>query len=104
MKETFCFPCSYVYTRKVRIRSNGTVPPVLVQTEIRTQICPTLFFLGSPDGKESACNARDLGSVSGLGRFPGGGHGNHSSTRAWSIPMDRGAWWAPVHGVAESRT
>ena len=33
-------------------------------------------FLGGSDGKESACNVGDLGSVPGMGRFPGGGHGN----------------------------
>ena len=33
-------------------------------------------FLGGSDGKESACNARDLGSSSGSGRSPGGGNGN----------------------------
>ena len=33
-------------------------------------------FPGSSTGKESACNARDLGSIPGLGRSPGGGHGN----------------------------
>ena len=33
-------------------------------------------FPGGSDGKESACNARDLGSIPGLGRFPGGGNGN----------------------------
>ena len=32
-------------------------------------------FLGGSDGKESACSARDLGLISGSGRFPGGGHG-----------------------------
>ena len=40
---------------------------------------PTPIFLGFPgslDGKESACNAGDLGSIPGLGRSPGGGHGN----------------------------
>ena len=33
-------------------------------------------FHGASDGKESTCNARDLGSILGLGRPPGGGHGN----------------------------
>ena len=33
-------------------------------------------FPGGPDGKESACNVGDLGLIPGLGRFPGGGHGN----------------------------
>ena len=40
---------------------------------------PTLVFvgfLGGLDGKESTCNAGDLGLIPGLGRFPGGGHGN----------------------------
>ena len=35
---------------------------------------------------------------------PGGGHGNHSSILAWRIPMDRGAWWATVHVVAQLDT
>ena len=33
-------------------------------------------FPGGSDSKESACNAEDLGSILGLGRSPGGGHGN----------------------------
>ena len=40
---------------------------------------PTPVFLGFPGGsagKESSCNVGDLGSITGLGRFPGGGHGN----------------------------
>jgi len=39
-------------------------------------IRPFLGFPGGSDGKESACNAGDLGSIPGLGRSPGGGHGN----------------------------
>ena len=41
---------------------------------------------GGSDGKESACSAGDLGSISGLGRSPGEGNGNHSSILAWKIP------------------
>ena len=63
-----------------------------------------LGFPGDSDGKESACNVRDLGSVPGLGRSPGGGMVTHSSIFAWRIPMDRGAWWTAVHGVAKSQT
>ena len=55
-------------------------------------------------GKESACNAGDLGSVPGLGRSPGGGHGNPLQYSCLENSMDRGAWWATVHGVAKSRT
>ena len=45
-----------------------------------------------------------MGSVPGLGRSPGEGNGNPLQYSCWENPMDRGAWWAPVHGVAKSRT
>ena len=50
-------------------------------------------FPGDSDGKESACNAGDLGSIPRLGRFPGGGHGNPLQYSCLENPMDRGAWW-----------
>ena len=47
----------------------------------------------------------DLGSIPGSGRSPlEEGMATHSSILAWRIPMDRGAWWATVHGVTKSRT
>ena len=61
-------------------------------------------FPGDSAGKESACNVGDLVSISGLERSPGGGRATHSSILAWRIPMDRGARWAAVHGVAKSQT
>ena len=60
-------------------------------------------FPGGSDGIESACNVGGLGSVPGLGRSPGEGHGNPSSILAWRIPMEPGAWRAAVHGVAKSQ-
>ena len=63
-----------------------------------------MAFLGGSDGKESACNAGDPGSIPGSGRPPGGGMASHSSIPAWRIPMDRGAWQATVYRVAESQT
>jgi len=51
-------------------------------------------FLDGSDSKESAQNAEDMGSVPGLGRSPGGGHGNHSSILAWRIP-----WTAEPGGL-----
>ena len=54
-------------------------------------------------GKESACNAGDLGSVPGLGRSPGEGNGNPRQYPCLENLMDRGAWWATVHGVAKSQ-
>ena len=52
----------------------------------------------------SACNVGDLGSISGLGRSPGEGNGNPLQYSCLENPMDGGAWWATVHGVAKSQT
>ena len=41
---------------------------------------------------------RDAGSIHGTGRYPGGGHGNPLQYSCLENPMDRGAWWATVHG------
>ena len=60
--------------------------------------------LGGSDSKEPACNAGDLGLIPGLGRSPGGGHGNSFQYLAWRIPMDRGAWRPAVLGGKESDT
>ena len=58
-----------------------------------------LGFLGGSDSKESTCNVGDLGSIPGLGKSPGGGHGNLLQYSCLENPMDRGAWWATVFGV-----
>ena len=55
-------------------------------------------FPGGSDGKESACNVGDLGLIPGSGRSPGGGNGNPLQYSCLENPMDRGAWWATVHG------
>ena len=60
-------------------------------------------FPGSLAGKESACNARDLCSIPGLGRLPGGGHGNPLQYSCLENPMDREACQATVPGVAKNR-
>ena len=68
---------------------------------------PTVIFLGFPSGshgKESACNAGDLGSIPRLGRSRGGGHGNQFQYSGLENPMDRGAWRATVHELAKGRT
>ena len=61
-------------------------------------------FPGSSEVKASGCNAGDLGSIPGLGRLPGEGNGNPLQYSCLENPMDGGAWWATVHGVAKSRT
>ena len=57
--------------------------------------------------EESACNAgiaEDTGLIPGLGRSPGGGHGNPLQYSCLEKPMDRGAWWATDHRVTKSWT
>ena len=52
----------------------------------------------------NAGNLRDEGSIPGLARSPGGGHGNPLQYSCLEIPMDRGAWWATVQRVEKSWT
>ena len=60
-------------------------------------------FLGGSDGKQSAHNAGDPGSIPGLGKFPGEGNGYALQYSYLENPLDRGAWRATVPGVAENR-
>ena len=53
-------------------------------------------FPGGSDGKESACNAGDLGWIPGLERSPEGGHDNPLQCSRLENPVDRGAWRATV--------
>ena len=50
----------------------------------------------------SAADIRDMGSIPGLGRSPGGGHGNPLQYSCLENPMDRGTWQAAVHGITQS--
>ena len=64
-------------------------------------------FPGGSVSKESICNAGDIGdagSISGLGKYPGGGNGNPLQYSCLKNPMDRRAWWAIVHVVAKRQT
>ena len=54
--------------------------------------------------KNLRASAEDMGSVTGSGRSPGGGHGSPLQCPCLENPMDRGAWWATVHGVTKSWT
>ena len=58
-------------------------------------------FPGGSDGKESACNAGNLGLIPGSGRFPGEGNGYPIQYSCLENSVGRGAWWATVHGVAK---
>ena len=61
-------------------------------------------FPGSSEVKGSARNAGDPGSIPGSGRSPGEGNGNPLQYSCLENPMDRGAWWATIHGVTKSWT
>ena len=52
------------------------------------------YFPSGSDGKASACNAGDQGSIPGLGRFPGEGIGSTLQYSRLENAMDRAAWWA----------
>ena len=66
--------------------------------------------MGFPDGLVvrnllvNSGDARDVSLISGLGRCPGGGNGHPLQYSCFENPMDRGAWWATIHGVKESDT
>ena len=61
-------------------------------------------FSGGSDGKESICNAGDPGFIPGSGRSLGEGNGYPFQYSCLENSMDRGAWWATVHGVTKSQT
>ena len=74
------------------------------------QSCPTLHdpmdhrFCGGSGNKASACNVGDPGSIPRSGRSPREGNGNPLQYSWLENAMDRGAWWATVHGTAKSWT
>ena len=78
----------------------------MVNKEVDVFLELSCFFYSSA-GKESSCNARDSGDaglISELGRSTGVENGNPLQYSCLENPMDRGAWWATVYRVAESRT
>ena len=72
--------------------------------ELEMIILSEVIQIGGSDGKESACNAGDPGSISGLGRSPGEGNSSPLQYSCLENPTDRGAWWATVHVVSKSQT
>ena len=66
-----------------------------------------LALMGFPGGsmvKNPPANAGDMGSIPGSGISPRGGNGNPHQYSSLGNPIDRGAWWATVHGVAKNQT
>ena len=79
--------------------------PALQMDSLPAERSGRLYFLGFLDGAvvknppANAEDARDVGLIPGLGRSPGERNGNPLQYSCLGIPMDRGAWWATVHGV-----
>ena len=66
--------------------------------------CLKCSIPGGSVEKNPLANAGDMGSIPGPGRAPGEGNGTSLQYSCLEDPMDRGAWWATVHGVAEPDT
>ena len=84
--------------------TNGQIQWLTVQRMVWIDPISLLGFSGGLDGKETACNAGDTGLIPGSGRSPGGGHSKPLQYSYLENSMDRGAWWAIVHGVTKSWT
>ena len=82
-------------------------PETFLKMLLPTQWRERRSFPGGSSGKNppvSAGDVRDSGSIPGLGRCPGGGHGNPLQYSCLENPMDRGAWQATVYGITKSWT
>ena len=67
---------------------------------LKTCVCVCSVVKNPP---ANAGASRDAGSIPGWGLSPGGGNGNPLQYACQDNPMDRGAWWATVHGVAKTQ-
>ena len=90
--------CSRLSTERLEVWAQ------LGTTALGIFLVPSLRVCSGSDGKVSAHNEGDLGLIPELGRSPGEGNGNPVQYSCLKNPMDRGAWWATVHGVAKSQT
>ena len=73
--------------------------------EVKKEYMYIVFPGGTSDNPPAnAGDIRDIGSIPGSGRSHGGRHGNPLQYLCLENPTDRGAWWATLHGVAETQT
>ena len=92
---------SYTYNSKKQTLKINFIP------SLQTNICGLLGASLMADSKESACNAGDIDSIPGSGEIffsPGEKNSNALQYSCLENPMDKGTWWATVHGVAKSWT
>ena len=69
-----------------------------------TYLSPCQVVLVVKNPPANAGDIRGAGLIPGLGRSPGGGYGNPLQCSCLENPRDRGAWWAAIYGLAQSRT
>ena len=85
-----------------------TMMPILTSsvgvTQFDRSLWQTVNFSGGSEGKASACDVGDPGSVPGWGRSPGEGNGHPLRCSCLENPLDKGAWWTAIHGVTKSQT
>ena len=75
-----------------------------MKTSLQIWIRRIAGFPGGSEGKVTAYSVGDMGLIPGLGRSPREGNGNPLQYSCLEKSMDRGAWWATVHGVTKSWT
>ena len=95
---------SMLYPSHTHIHAHILTHALSLFPSLFTSLTLTVDFPGGSDGEASAYNAGDLGSIPGSGRSPGEGNGTPLQYSCLENPMDGEAWWATVHGVAESDT
>ena len=106
---SFCFDDQSIGVRRV-LKSPTIIVLLSISPFMSISVCLMYWeislrrFPGGSDGKVSACNAGDLGSIPGLGRSPGEGNGNPLQYSCLENSVDGEAWWATVYGITKSRT
>ena len=79
-------------------------PYELWENDLTYDQFPDCVLPGGSDGKEPVCCIGDPGSIPESGRSPGEGNGNPLQNSSLKNSMDRGTWWATVHGITKSQT
>ena len=97
---------SFLAWRLSWTEDSGKLQSMGSQSVGHDQVTNTFFwgFLGGSDSEETARHVGNQGSIPGSGRSPGEGNGYPLQYSCLGNPMDRGAWWATVHGATKSWT
>ena len=108
-KKTFLpyIECQLISTSGVMVTENSHLVTTIIVINLgKNNQCSLsqMGFPGGSDGKESACDVGDLGSIPGSGRSSGEGNGYTLQCSCLENPRDRGAWWARAAGVTSKNT